>query len=271
MTLFVVGVGAMGSALAARLRECGHEVIGIDPFLAAAGAETVSADGVPVLHSLGDARARGVHPDEVLVFVRLADQVIAVLEELDADDWFDAVPVTVLSTIAPGQARSIAQRFGGRRTIVEAPVSGGVGGARQGALTFLLAGEPGAWLAAAASTVFRFPLPGLPATAKLLNNALGAANAHALTAALSQADGLGLDAGQMLDVIRVSSGGGWMADHFWEFPEDLLWKDFVLLNEDGPIVFPSTTIDTDLITAVTTARSDIDGEEANERQEHGTH
>ena len=254
MTLVMVGFGAMGSAMAARLGERGHDVIGVDPFLVAEGAAGTSAEGVPVVHSLAAVKGQGTRPSEVLVFVRLYEQVVAVLEELDADPWFDEVPVSVLSTLKPSDARALAERFASTRALTEAPVSGGVGGARNGTLTVLVAGAPGPWLADSSATVFRFDGYGLPTAAKLLNNALGAANAHALTATVEQAEGLGLDPAQFLDVVRVSSGGGWMADHFEDFPVDLLWKDFGLLHDDYSVAFPATTIDSDLLSAVATAR-----------------
>lgn len=260
MTLVVVGVGAMGSALAARLVERGHEVVGVDPFLAATGAPAVTADGITVLHSLDEV---GTGVSEVLVFVRMADQVVSVIESMDALTAYDGVPATILSTLSPADARAVAERFGAGRRIVEAPVSGGVSGARLGALTVLMAGEPGGWLEDAAATVFRFGGFGLPAAAKLLNNSLAAANAHALTAALAQAGGLGLDAAQMLEVVRVSSGGGWIAENFEEFPVDLLWKDFTLLQSSGPVAFPPTDGRTDLVTAVRDARERIAPEERN--------
>ena len=260
MTLVVVGVGAMGSALAARLVERGHDVVGVDPFLAAAGSAVETAEGVRVVHSLEDVDAA---VSEVLVFVRMADQVVSVIESMDGLRAYDDVPATILSTLSPADARSVAERFGAGRRIVEAPVSGGVSGARLGALTVLMAGEPGAWLADAAATVFRFDGFGLPAAAKLLNNSLAAANAHALTAALAQADGLGLDAAQMLEVVRVSSGGGWIAENFDEFPVDLLWKDFTLLQASGPVTFPATDGRTALVEAVRTSRRRIAPEERN--------
>ncbi len=250
----MVGVGAMGSAMGARLIERGHDVVGVDPFIAPVGAAGTSVDGVPVLHSLAAVKGQGTRPSEVLVFVRLYEQVVSVLEELEADAWFDDVPVSVLSTLKPSDARALAERFATTRTITEAPVSGGVSGARSGTLTVLVAGAPGPWLADSSATVFRFDSYGLPAAAKLLNNALGAANAHALTATVEQAEGLGLDPAQFLDVVRVSSGGGWMADHFEDFPVDLLWKDFGLLHDDYSVAFPATTIDSDLLNAVAEAR-----------------
>ena len=254
MTLVMVGVGAMGSAMGARLMERGHDIIGVDPFLAPVGSAGTSVDGVPVLHSLSAVKGQGTRPSEVLVFVRLYDQVVSVLEDLAADPWFDGVPVSVLSTLRPSDARALAERFAASRALTEAPVSGGVLGARTGTMTVLLAGNPGPWLDDTATTVFRFEGYGLPAAAKLLNNALGAANAHALTATIEQAEGLGLDPAQLLDIVRVSSGGGWMADHFEDFPVDLLWKDFGLLHDDYSVAFPATTIDSDLPSAVASAR-----------------
>lgn len=115
MTLVVVGVGAMGSALAARLVERGHDVVGVDPFLAAAGSAVETAEGIRVVHSLEDVDAA---VSEVLVFVRMADQVVSVIESMDGLRAYDDVPATILSTLSPADARSVAERFGAGRRIV---------------------------------------------------------------------------------------------------------------------------------------------------------
>jgi len=255
VTLVIVGVGAMGSALAARLVERGLDVLGVDPAVAASGPAT-TADGIAVVRDLAAAaKALPEPPSDLLVFVRMADQVHEVLAEAARHRRFDGVPAAVLSTLAPGDARAVLERFGGERPVAEAPVSGGVSGARAGTLTVMAAGPLGRWVEAAAARVHTFAEPGQPAAAKLLNNALGAANAHALAAALAQADGFGIAPAEMLEVIRGSSGGGWMAEHFEDFPVDLLWKDFTLLHPEYPVRFPPFSIDTDLLGAIASARA----------------
>lgn len=253
MTLMLVGFGAMGSALASRLRDEGLNVLGVDPFVAAEGPTVV--DGITVVGDVDAAAAElDGAPTDILIFVRMADQVADVLRAVDGHPIFEGVSAAILSTLAPADAVALAAEFGGSRPIAEVPVSGGVSGARDGSLTVMAAGPVGEWIDSAATTVFTFEHPGQPAAAKLLNNALGAANANALASLLAHSRNYGLPPEQMLSVVRASSGGSWMATHFDDFPVDLLWKDFSLIHADSPISFPSLTIDDDLIEIITTAR-----------------
>lgn len=253
MTVLLIGFGAMGSALASRLRDQGTSVLGVDPFVAAAGSTQI--DGIRVVDNLAAAATElEAAPSEILIFVRLADQVADVLTTLEKHTIFDRVPAAILSTLAPTDAVSLVSKFGAARPLAEAPVSGGVSGARDGTLTVMVSGPVGEWIEDAASTVFRFAEPGQPAAAKLLNNALGAANANALASLLSHAENYGLSAKQMLAVVRTSSGGSWMATHFDDFPVDLLWKDFTLIHADRPLSFPPLTIDDNLVETITIAR-----------------
>lgn len=251
----MVGVGAMGSALSARLVDRGHEVLGVDPFLAPAGEPVRTEDGILVVNSIAEAVASGADIVDILVFVRFADQVVDVLSAVESEPTLAGLPVAVLSTLSVTDARSISERFSATRPYTEAPVSGGVAGARAGTLTVLVAGDDRPWIEDVAATVFRFPQPGLPAAAKLLNNAIAAANANALAAGLAHAGEIGLDARQLLEVVKVSSGGGWIAEHFEEFPVDLLWKDYLLMQESGRVTFPETTSSTSLASVVADARS----------------
>lgn len=262
MSVVVVGIGAMGAAVAARLQRSGFTVLGVDPYVVdAAGAgeaETTTPAGVRVLRDVGAVAATLEEPPvAVLILVRMPDEVRSVLTELDRHACYDAVPAAILSTMAPTDARQIHARFGSRRTLCEAPISGGVAGASQGSLTVLLCGEAGTWIDAIASVVVRFEEPGQPAAAKLLNNVLAAANVQALAAVLLQSQQFGLRPEQLLEVIRISSGASWMTPHFEQFPVDLLWKDVLLLDGEVPVQLPGLSGKTAFAEQIRLARSAI--------------
>lgn len=227
--IVVVGLGPIGAGVGAALAERGERVIGVDPD-AGRAADWASHTGMPVagrLDEVPDREAAGV----VVVAVRTADQVRSVLGTLPVGEG----AVFVLTTLAVTDARALARS---PHRIVEAPVSGGAGAARNGALTmFLHSREP---LAPAAQRfvdgvtgeVFSFGSPGLPAVAKLANNTLAAYNALALAEMAAVAAGAGLDRATFHSVVSASSGQSWMGDHFAEFRSDLLFKDVALLRRD---------------------------------------
>lgn len=250
----------MGRALAARLRERGLHPFGVDPYLvetiAGDAAECAIDGGMRVFKNLAVAAASGIAvPSDVLIFVRMPDQVVDTLEQLDLNGFFDDVPVSVLSTLSPGDARGIQDRFGSGRAIAETPVSGGTSGARSGTLSALVWGRTGDWLEAAAGQVFRFDGPGQPAAAKLLNNLLAAANVHALAAVLVHSQALGLSAASLFDLVSASSGASWMTDQLETFPVDLLLKDLALLEAETTVTLPAFVGDSAFVELVDHARA----------------
>lgn len=230
-SVVVVGLGPIGAGVGAALADRGARVFGVDPDTGRAAAWAAQT-GMPVAGRLDEAPDRE-DVDVVIVAVRLAAQLWSVLDALPVGDG----PVLVLTTLGLGDARALA---GSPHRIVEAPVSGGPRGARDGALTvFLHAGAP---LTAAAErvvegiagTVFRFDAPGLPAVAKLTNNTLAGYIAFAVAGMADVASAAGLDHAEFLAVVAASSGQSWMGDHFAEFRQDLLFKDVELLQQDVP-------------------------------------
>lgn len=259
MSVLIVGVGAMGGAIAARLLESGLEVCGVDPFVVRALAgyadEATTPEGVRVFRDVTvAAKSLPEPPSDVLIFVRMPEQVAEVLAAMGEHPFFARVPAAILSTLAPGDARDLFTRFGGARPLAETPVSGGVDGARAGSLTVLAHGPTGDWLAAAAGRILRFDEPGQPAIAKLLNNLLAAANVHALAAVLLSAEDLGLGAARMMEIVGHSSGASWMTPHFENFPIELLWKDVQLLGSGTPARVPGLSGESDFGALIAAAR-----------------
>jgi 3-hydroxyisobutyrate dehydrogenase-like beta-hydroxyacid dehydrogenase len=121
--------------------------------------------------------------------------------------------VVIHATVHPATCIALAEKFGRRDiALIDAPVSGGGPGAAAGTLTVMVGGRASA--VAAAQPVFQTfaglisHLGGVGAGqyAKLVNNALMAANMALADAAFSAGAALGLDAAALAELIKTSSG-----------------------------------------------------------------
>ncbi|MGX2993979.1 nuclear transport factor 2 family protein [Streptomyces sp. JNUCC 64] len=202
-TIAVLGLGRMGAAMAARLTDQGHDVVGwtrsgrapdavktaADPREAVAGADLV-------LLSLFD----GAACREVLEAVR---------DALPA-----GAPVVNTSTVAPADAAGLAGLVG--PDAVHAPVLGSVPAVAGGALKILAAGAAPALDRArpvleALGTVTEADDAATAAALKLVANNSLAGAVLSLRDALRQADALGLSRAQALDVLELGQLGGLVA------------------------------------------------------------
>ena len=213
----VIGVGAMGMAMARNLDAKGWRVLARDLRLAA-DAETRAA-GLSVCDS---PRALAAQTDVAIIVVVNAAQIDAVLFDADgvAAAAADGGAKTVLlcSTIAPQDTQRFAARLArhGIATI-DAPISGGPARALAGTMSTMLA-APAATLAQwqpllADLAEKRFVVSeaiGDAAKAKLVNNLLAGINLVAGAEALALAEKIGLDPRAMFEIIRASSGASWV-------------------------------------------------------------
>lgn len=233
----VIGLGDLGFAVARRLHEVGLEVDGVDGdgarrrlWREATGREATATTAELAGRAIGHA----------FVCVRLTDQAEAVLHDLGALPGAEAIAAYLLTTLEPAYARGLAGREAPPRA-VEAPVSGGRGGAERGELTVLLGGgaesaDAELWLSTLAARAFELPRHGDATVAKLLNNALAGYNAYAFARMIELAAAAGLDPARCAELIRSGSGASWMAEHFDALVDDLLPKDAALLaTELGPL------------------------------------
>jgi 3-hydroxyisobutyrate dehydrogenase-like beta-hydroxyacid dehydrogenase len=222
-----IGLGRMGGAMAERLLDAGHRVTVYDPEPAAmrrlqlAGASpadspaAVASTARMVLASLPT-------PAVVLEVVRGVD---GVCHGNTARIFVD------LSTSGASAAIAIEECLRERGIAsLDAPVSGGMAGARAGTLAIMASGPRAAYdavepLLKLLGRVFHVgEKPGLGQTLKLANNLMSQA-AIAITAeALALGVKAGLDPQLMLDVINVSSGRNTASEH--KFPKHVLTRGF---------------------------------------------
>jgi 3-hydroxyisobutyrate dehydrogenase len=205
MQVAVIGLGAMGLAMAERLAERGEAVRGWDRDPARRRA--AEAAGVAV------AEEAATGAEVVILSLPNDDAVRAVAATLPAAGMMADGVVVDTSTVAPETPRALAPRFAATGLAwLDAPVSGGPHGARAGRLTMMVGGEAEALarampaLEAIAAKVVHVGASGAGAVAKLANNLLVAA--HLLTAAeaLRLARRAGVDAEAALSVINGASG-----------------------------------------------------------------
>ncbi|WP_248758333.1 NAD(P)-dependent oxidoreductase [Pseudarthrobacter sp. SSS035] len=203
----VIGLGAMGGAMAATLHRAGWNVTGFDPSEAAraAAAET----GIATTANLADVAGT---PYAVLSLPAASIVETTVPQLLAAPGTVAIIDTT---TSEPGTSKHMASLAAAQgAAFVDAPVSGGRDGAATGSLsafvgatdTALAAAEP-VLLALTGGKFSHIGGPGSGNVVKLLNNVLAAANLVSVGEALGVAKAYGIDPATAAASISEASGG----------------------------------------------------------------
>ena len=222
-----IGLGRMGGAMARRLLAAGHQVVVHDPSPAA--AEALATQGATVAAS-----ARAVADAAPVVFLSLPNPQIVEDVVLGAQGIREGKRLQVcvdLSTSGPQTAMKLAAGLAERNIAsLEAPVSGGIKGAREGTLALMISGPQDTWertrplLEIFGKPFFMGVAPGAGQTMKLVNNLLGAC-AIAITAeGMTLGAKAGLDPARMIEVLNVSSGRSSATQDKW--PRSVLPRTF---------------------------------------------
>ena len=217
-----LGLGNMGGPMAANLLKAGHAVRGFDP-VAAARERLAAAGGAPA-GSIAEA-------------VREAEVVISMLPEgrhvraayLEPGGVLEAAPAGALlidcSTIDVATARAVAEAASARGfAMLDAPVSGGVGGATAGTLTFMVGGDPAAFergrpiLEAMGKAVIHAGPSGNGQAAKICNNMMLGIQMISVCEAMALAEKLGLAQQTLFEIASKSSGQCWSLTSYCPVP-----------------------------------------------------
>jgi 3-hydroxyisobutyrate dehydrogenase len=213
MNIAFIGLGNMGAPMAANLVKAGHTVTGFDTMakpagltLAATAAEAAAnADVVITMLPNGD------------ILRAVAGQVIPAMK-----------PGAVLcdcSTVDVDSARAVAEQAAAADLgALDAPVSGGTGGALNGTLTFMVGGDDASF--ATVQPLFEIMgqkavhcgAAGAGQSAKICNNMILGVTMIATCEAFALADKLGLDRQKMFDVVSTSSGYSWTMNAYCPAP-----------------------------------------------------
>jgi 3-hydroxyisobutyrate dehydrogenase len=213
-TIAFIGLGAMGAPMAENLVKRQFRVRGFDmregarTALAAAGGEAAA--------SAAEAAAGA---DMLVLMVVNAAQARAVLFEAGAlAALAPEATVVLMATCPPGEAEAIAAEvMKTGRHFVDAPVSGGVNGARGGTLTIMVGAAPESFarakpvLDALGDKVFHVGAkPGQGATVKTVNQLLCGVHIAVAAEALSLAEKAGIDGHMLFEIMGGSAASSWM-------------------------------------------------------------
>ena len=219
MRVGVIGLGAMGLPMAANIVKAGHTVRGFD--LQPQALANLAAAGGEIAESLADA-ARDA--DVLWLMVVNGDQAERVLfGGADGRGGAEqALPrgalVVAACTQPPAQAARLATRLADAGlAMLDAPVSGGVVGAREGTLTIMCSGAKADLqralpvMQATAKRIFHVgETAGLGSTAKMINQLLCGVHIAAAAEAMNVAETAGVSLATMHEIISVSAGNSWM-------------------------------------------------------------
>jgi len=221
-TIGFIGLGNMGGPMAKNLLNAGHQVQVFD--LVEASMASVVAEGGTANKSAADA-VRGA--DLVISMLPASKHVEALylgdaglITQLDADTL-----IIDCSTIAPESARKVAAAAAEAGfDMIDAPVSGGVGGAVGGTLTFMVGGSSKALdiarplLEIMGKNIFHAGDAGAGQVAKVCNNMLLAVLMTGTAEALQLGVNNGLDPAVLSEIMQKSSGGNWALEVYNPFP-----------------------------------------------------
>jgi 3-hydroxyisobutyrate dehydrogenase-like beta-hydroxyacid dehydrogenase len=222
-----IGVGRMGGPMAQRLMDAGYGLHVFDTD--AAAVKTLVARGAKAASSPADVASKA---DIVLVSLPTPPIVQAVALGEQGVAHGSAVRTLIdLSTTGPGMANVVAKGLSGRNIAwVDAPVSGGIAGAKGGTLAVMVSCPRATYqtvepiLKVFGRLFFTGEKPGLAQTAKLANNLLAAAALVVSSEAIAMGVKAGLDPKVMIDIINVSSGRNSATQD--KFPKSVLTRTF---------------------------------------------
>ena len=214
-----IGLGNMGGPMAANLVKAGHDVIGFD--LVAVLRDAAAENGVKIAASAAEATAAA---DVAITMLPAGKHVVAVWSEIVAaakasELFIDCSTVDVESA---RKAHALAQAAGLKS--VDAPVSGGVAGAKAGSLTFMCGGAAEAFAAAKpilekmGKRIVHCGEAGAGQAAKICNNMILGATMIVTAEAFALAEKLGLSHQALFDVASTSSGQSWSLTSYCPVP-----------------------------------------------------
>jgi len=262
MQIGFIGLGNMGAPMAHNLAKAGHTVLGFD-------TQNLKVEMVEVVQTARDCAESAEVVITMLpngkILKSVADETIQYMKE--GSIFLDC------STVDVASAKSVAEIAKNRAVIpLDAPVSGGIGGAKEGTLTFMVGGPDEGFIKVnelfdiMGQKAVHCGVSGNGQSAKICNNMILGATMIATCEAFALADKLGLDREAMFDVVSTSSGYSWSMnaycpapgigpqtpsdnDYIPGFSSDLMLKDLTLsqiaaedVDADTPMGYLAMTL-----------------------------
>ena len=241
MRIGFIGLGNMGAPMAHNLAKAGFEVVGFD-------TQEVNID---LIKTVSNAKDCVLNSDVVITMLPNGEILKTVANQI-IEHMKNETIFLDCSTVDVASAKSVAELSENHRIIpLDAPVSGGIGGATAGTLTFMVGGP----IEGFNKVKNLFDIMGQKAvhcgnsgsgqSAKICNNMILGATMIATCEAFSLADKLGLDRQSLFDVVSTSSGYSWSMNAYCPAPgigpnspsdnnylpgfsSDLMLKDLIL-------------------------------------------
>ncbi len=235
-----IGLGSQGGPMARRIVESGFPLT-----LWARRADALAAFADTAAESVASVAELGARCEHVGVCIvddagtkQVCDELIPAMRS--------GGRIAIHSTVHPDTVRALATQAAARGIgLIDAPVSGGGQGAAARTLTVMVGGDAAVFAAARpvfetfGGLIVRVGDVGAGQLAKLVNNALMAANMAMSHYGLTAAGTLGLDRAALAEIVKVSSGRSFGFDVYSRQPDPfafahgakLLAKDVRLLGE----------------------------------------
>src|ERR1700761_5143149 len=214
-----IGLGNMGGPMAANLVKSGHKVVAFD--LVATSRNQAESDGASIAESaVGSVKGA----DVVITMLPAGKHVLSVWSEVIPSMGKGAL-ILDCSTIdveSAKQAHALAAKYG--VASVDAPVSGGTGGAKGATLTFMCGGDDKAFAAARpvlekmGKKIVHCGGAGAGQAAKICNNMILGISMIAVSEAFALGEKLGLSHQALFDVASTSSGQCWAVTSYCPVP-----------------------------------------------------
>ncbi|MDN6886057.1 3-hydroxyisobutyrate dehydrogenase [Variovorax sp. CAN2819] len=266
MKIAFIGLGNMGGPMAMNLHKAGHALAAFD--LSAEACAKFGAEGLPIARSA----AETVADAEVVISMLPASAHVEglFLGGAGKPGLLDSIRAGTLvidsSTIAAATSRKVAEAAAAKGiAMIDAPVSGGTGGAIAGTLTFMVGGEAQDLerarpvLEKMGANIFHAGAAGAGQTAKICNNMLLGILMIGTSEALALGVANGLDPKVLSEIMRRSSGGNWALEKYNPMPgvmetspasknyaggfgTDLMLKDLGLAQENATAVRAATPL-----------------------------
>ena len=214
MKIGFIGLGNMGAHMAHNLAKAGHTVLGFD-------TQVLKVEMVEIVPTARDC----VETAEVVITMLPNGEILKSVANETIKYMKQGSVFLDCSTVDVASAKSVAEISKNHKIIpVDAPVSGGIGGAQEGTLTFMVGGPNEGFTKAKEL----FDIMGQKAVhcggsgngqaAKICNNMILGATMIATCEAFALADKLGLDRQAMFDVVSTSSGYSWSMNAYCPAP-----------------------------------------------------
>ena len=214
MKIGFIGLGNMGGPMAANLARAGHAVAGFD--LAAPMPEGVARAATA---------AEAAQGAEVVITMLPNGAILRSVAEEIVPAMAPGAVFCDCSTVDVESARAVAaQAAAAGLGALDAPVSGGIGGAAAGTLTFMVGGSDAAFdkvkplFEIMGQKAVHCGVSGAGQAAKICNNMILGVTMIATCEAFALADKLGLDRQKMFDVVSTSSGYSWSMNAYCPAP-----------------------------------------------------